>query len=259
MRYSAISVADMIEVDRLMVDVFDVALLQMMENAGRNLAAMGRQMLGGNAAGQKVVVLAGKGNNGGGGLAAARHLANAGAEVSVALAASPSDLGKAPEAQLRTLAQMGIHEVELPFAAAELQHHLADADLILDALIGYRLRGVPREPVEGFIRAANAASAPVLSLDIPSGLDGDRGLPFEPTARAKATLTLAWPKAGLLGSAAQPFVGQLYLSDIGVPAAVYRAVGVEPGAIFSRGPIVQVRGVEDGWEPVSVLEESDAS
>lgn len=257
--YPAISVADMVEVDRLMVHVYGIALVQMMENAGRSLATLGRHLLGGDAAGRKVVVLAGKGNNGGGGLAAARHLANAGAEVSVALAAAPMELGEAPEVQLGALVHMGIKGTDLPFAAAQLKQILGDADLIVDALIGYSLRGAPREPIASFIRAANAASVPILSLDIPSGLNGDTGLPSKPTVGARATLTLAWPKIGLLSSTAQPFVGHTYLSDIGVPASVYRAVGVDPGAIFSRGPVVEVRRVGNGWEPASVLEGNSAS
>ena len=96
MRYPPISVAQMVEVDRLMIDVYGITLLQMMENAGRSLAAVGRYTVGGDMAGRRMVVLVGRGNNGGGGLAAARHLANAGAEVSVALAAAPSRPGRSP-------------------------------------------------------------------------------------------------------------------------------------------------------------------
>ncbi|HSH79905.1 MAG TPA: NAD(P)H-hydrate epimerase, partial [Herpetosiphonaceae bacterium] len=60
-----ISIAQMIEVDRLMVDEYGITLQQMMENAGRSLAGLARQLLGGSAAGRKVAVMAGKGNNGG--------------------------------------------------------------------------------------------------------------------------------------------------------------------------------------------------
>ncbi len=245
-----IGVADMITVDRLMVDEYGITLIQMMENAGRGLAAVARALLGGDVAGRRIVVLAGKGNNGGGGLAAARHLANAGADIAVAVAAPPGELGEAPEHQRRVLARLGLPGSDRATGEAALPALLAGADLILDALIGYRLRCDPRPPIAGFIAAANTAVARRLALDLPSGLDGDRGSPASPTVRADATATLAWPKAGLLTPAAAPCVGALYLADIGVPMPVYRAVGVEPGPLFARGPVVRVERRDDGWAPL---------
>ena len=85
-----ISVAQMREVDRLMIEEFAISLEQMMENAGRNLALLARAMLGGDVQGRRVRILAGSGGNSGGGLAAARHLLAAGADVSLTLAAHPS-------------------------------------------------------------------------------------------------------------------------------------------------------------------------
>jgi len=241
MKYTAITVADMVEVDRLTVEEYGVILLQMMENAGRSLAVIGRRLLGGNAAGRDVLVLVGKGNNGGGGLAAARHLANAGARVTIAMTASPPELGDAPRLQHATLAKMGVSGTGRITRVNELRPLLQRANLVVDTLIGYSLHGAPREPIASFIRAANISDATILALDIPSGLDGDSGVPYDPCIRADATLTLAWPKAGLLSPQAQENVGALYLADIGVPDAVYRAVGVEPGTLFARSPVVSVR------------------
>lgn len=251
---SPITVAQMIEVDRLMIEEYGIVLLQMMENAGRGLAAVARHLLGGNAAGRRVVVMVGRGNNGGGGLVAARHLANAAAEVVVALAVEPAALGRSPEHQRTALARMGMAGSEGITAPADLRRLLDGVDLVLDALIGYSLRGAPREPIASFIRAANGASAPRLALDLPSGLAGDQGVPLDPTIRADATLTLAWPKAGSLTNEARAFVGDLYLADIGVPAEVYRAVGVDRTTLFARGPLVRVRSVGAGWQPEPIEE-----
>ena len=77
----------------------------------------------------------------------------------------------------------------------------------------------------------------------------------EPAVHAAATVTLAWPKAGLVTAAAQPFVGDLSLADISIPAAVYRAVGVEPGLLFARGPLVRIRPLGDGWELIASQDE----
>ncbi len=75
----------MVEVDRLMVEDYGITLLQMMENAGRSLAELTSELLGGVVKGKRIAVLCGGGNNGGGGMAAARHLVNRGADVQVAL------------------------------------------------------------------------------------------------------------------------------------------------------------------------------
>src|SRR5262249_8117325 len=155
----SITVARMVEVDRLMIEEYGITLLQMMENAGRGLAEVARHLLGGNLAGRKVAVLVGKGNNGGGGLVAARHPANAAADVTVAVAAA--ELGEVPEHQRRALMRMGVAGSGAPTASSAVPDLLDGADLVLDALIGYRLRGAPREPVASFIHAANAASAPI--------------------------------------------------------------------------------------------------
>ena len=174
--------------------------------------------MGGDARGSRVIVLAGCGGNGGGGLTAARRLSIWGADVSVVLGASRSEFEGVPRHQLDIVERLPVLAREAPFD--EMEDALRSADLILDALIGYSLRGAPREPIASVIRAANASRTPLLALDIPSGLNGDTGEVCDPTIRAVATLTLALPKAGLTRRAAAAWVGDLYLADISVPDAV---------------------------------------
>jgi NAD(P)H-hydrate epimerase len=81
MRIPFITTQQMVEVDRLMIEAYDIQLIQMMENAGRNLAELGRRMLGGDVRSKRIAVLCGAGNNGGGGMVAARHLHNWGADI----------------------------------------------------------------------------------------------------------------------------------------------------------------------------------
>jgi NAD(P)H-hydrate epimerase len=88
------SVEQMPEVDRTMVDDLGTSLVRMMENAGRSLAQVARELLGDRAAGRSVTVLAGPGGNGGGGLVAARHLNSAGAKVAVALSTAANRWGR---------------------------------------------------------------------------------------------------------------------------------------------------------------------
>ncbi len=225
------------EVDRLMTEEAGISLLQMMENAGRCLATHARAMLGGDAGRRQVVVLAGRGGNGGGGLAAARRLFGWGAMVTVVLAQPREDMRGVPQQQLTILDWLGI---PIRLATDGISELLAGVDLVIDALIGYSLRGAPAGPVAALIRAANAGGRPILALDLPSGLDGDRGEASDPTIRATETLTLALPKHGLLAPAAQPWVGQLYLADISVPEKVYRRLGLMVGPIFAKSDIIPI-------------------
>jgi NAD(P)H-hydrate epimerase len=237
------------EVDRLTIEDYGIALLQMMENAGRGLATLAHHHLANSVAGRHIVILIGPGNNGGGGLVAARHLVNAGASVTVALSREPPLPSAVPEQQRSILARMGVAGCGHEMLPHDLVTVLGQAELILDALLGYSGRGAPREPIASFIRAANSARAPRLALDLPSGLEGDSGLGATPTLEATATLTLAWPKRGLLAPGARRFIGDLYLTDISIPDAVYRAVGVERGNLFSAGPLVHLRTTREVWAP----------
>jgi NAD(P)H-hydrate epimerase len=229
----ALSTIQMVEVDRLMIEEWQILLIQMMENAGRNLAELVRRYLGGKVEGQYVVVLCGTGNNGGGGLVAARHLHNWGARVDAILAGVPDRLKEIPAHQWRIAQKMG-----LPAASAQLER----ADLIVDALIGYGMTGSPRPPVADWIERANASARPILALDAPSGLDTTTGISADICIRATATLTLALPKTGLLYAGAQPFVGDLYLADISVPPELYSAatLDIQVGSPFQADTVVKL-------------------
>jgi NAD(P)H-hydrate epimerase len=231
-----LSTDQMREVDRAMIEDIGITLIQMMENAGRHLATLARKMLGGGVQDKRIVVLAGRGNNGGGGLVAARRLANWGARISVILTAPPEDYRGVPAHQLAILRRMGaaIAAETTPFTS------LHESDLILDALIGYGLRGTPKGTIADLIRAANASGAPITSLDAPSGLDTATGAVFDPCIRATATLTLALPKVGLLADAARAVVGKLYVADISVPPCVYAAMGIQVPNLFAEDEIVRV-------------------
>ena len=241
----AITAATMAEVDRVAVEM-GLDLLQMMELAGRSLAEVAREMLGGSAEGSRVVVMAGKGNNGGGGLVAARHLANWGARVEVALPVPPGDLAGAPAHQWTLLAAMGV-AASGPRDALE-GGRLADASEPPDR----RPSGVqPERPAaltdRLHVTAANESGAQVLSLDLPTGLDATTGRVHELCIRAAATVTLALPKVGLAGGLDAGVVGALSLADIGIPAAVYERLGLAVGRPFARRSVVALDYRGDGW------------
>jgi NAD(P)H-hydrate epimerase len=229
----------MIEVDRAMIEDFRIELIQMMENAGRNLAHLARtRFLGGDPREKRVIALAGSGGNGGGALVAARRLHNWGASVTVGLAQSASSMTGVPAHQLDILEQMGVTIVETRSLAG-----FAPADVVLDGLIGYSLKGAPQGAAAELIQWANSQSAPILALDVPSGVDATTGTVFDPAILATATMTLALPKKGLDGAAMASHVGELYLADISVPPGLYARpplnIRIEP--LFACEEVVRLR------------------
>ncbi|MCP4428486.1 MAG: NAD(P)H-hydrate epimerase [Chloroflexi bacterium] len=228
----------MIEVDRAMMEDYRISLIQMMENAGRNLAHLARErFLNGDPRGQKAVVLAGTGGNGGGALVCARRLRNYGADVRVFIAKPDADFAPIPGHQLDILRRM-----DVPVGLAEEAGGVGTAVLVIDGIIGYSLRGNPRGGAAHIINWANRQTAPILALDVPSGLDTTTGAICEPAIRAAATMTLALPKAGMLADQVAPYVGELYLADISVPPALYGspALQLAVGPIFATSDIVRV-------------------
>ncbi|MEK6222289.1 MAG: NAD(P)H-hydrate epimerase, partial [Chloroflexota bacterium] len=126
------------DVDRIAVEVFGLGILQMMENAGRNLALAAMDMLPDTD--ENVTILAGTGGNGGGGICCARHLHNHGYTVNLFLSKEPSALKGPAKSQLNILTKAGLRPIEKSFAGASLEQ----SNLMFDARFGYSLNGAPR-------------------------------------------------------------------------------------------------------------------
>lgn len=212
------------EIDRIVVEELHIELVQMMENAGRSLADLAI----GAYKPLTVTVLAGSGGNGGGGLAAARHLANRGVEVGVVLAANEQKFGWVPARQLDILRRMAVTVDAEPL----------DADVVIDAIVGYSLRGDPWGRAAELIVWANGQAAPVLALDVPSGLDASTGNVASPCIRAAVTMTLALPKSGLFK--AKTHVGRLFLADISIPSSAFKRLGISVPELFSVDTILEL-------------------
>jgi NAD(P)H-hydrate epimerase len=117
------------------------------------------------------------------------------------------------------------------------------ADFILDALIGYGLEAAPRGVYAELIEWANETAAPILSLDVPSGIDSTTGTAPGEFAHAHATMTLALPKTGLVPEK----TGRLVLADLGIPVDTYRRLGLDYDQPFDHRYLVplQVHYTED--------------
>jgi NAD(P)H-hydrate epimerase len=234
------SAAQVAEVNRLAIEAYGITLPQMLELAGSHLAEVVRLELGGDLGGCHVVVAVGPEDHGGGGLLAARHLVNRGATVSVVLAQPALRMSAAARHQLATLLVMGTscRVTTYDLSDVDLADALAGADLIVDAILDPDARGPLHGEVERLLGFIADSGRPVVSLDVPSGIDPDTGVRLGPAVAATATLALALPKPGLLAGAGAGHAGRLYLGDLGVPATLYASLGLAVGPIFATGRII---------------------
>lgn len=237
---------EMREVDRVAVEEANLALLQMMENAGRALARTTRELLGQSTpesdptdVSEYVTVLAGGGGNGGGGLCAARHLSNTGVDVRVVLDRDSDDLNGAAARQLSVLRSS---DASLPPDVGTAQSVLRDADAVVDSLVGYGLDGPVSGRTAELVQACQQSTAPTLSLDVPSGVDATTGEQPGPAVDPDRTLTLALPKTGLSD------LDELMLADVGIPPRVYETVGVEYEQPFDDRNRVRLHPAESPTE-----------
>lgn len=183
----------------------------------------------------RFVVLCGPGNNGGDGFVAARCLHADGFDVSVLMTVVPARLRGDARQAWKDMNAVGLEAVVLPSGDAWLDSPWADPAvsprraLIIDALLGIGANGVPCGSVAAAIRWINrtAPTCPVLSVDVPSGLDADTGMAPGDAVRADLTLTFSRPKIGFANPAARVWLGTLQVADIGLPADLLDAADVD--------------------------------
>lgn len=210
--------AEMAAWDQAAIRRYGMPGVVLMENASREVLAV---LLNehGPVRGKRALCLAGPGNNGGDAIALARHLANLGAEVTLALT-KPRQAYKAEAGQhLRMALAQGIK----PIRAARLKADVFPPyDIIIDGLLGTGLSGQLREDALALVRLVNELGqrALVLAVDIPSGMSGLTGRPMPEAVHAHATVTFQAPKLGLVQPEAAPCLGSLHVRDIGLPATL---------------------------------------
>ncbi len=211
-------VAEMREMDRTAIETFGIAPELLMENAGHAVYDVIRNQLG--AGGQRFVVFAGPGNNGGDGLVVARKLLSSGGDVRVFLLSDPARYTGSAKAnfEIATRLPLEITRVESIETMAEA---LAQCDVVVDAILG---TGLIRE-VEGryrqVIEQINASGKKVVSIDIPSGVNGDTGKVMGAAVRADYTVTFGLPKIGNMLYPGYELCGELYVSHISFPPSLY--------------------------------------
>lgn len=209
-----LSIAEMRAFDRRAIEEIGLPALVLMENAALAVAeAIGE----GWPAARRVAVLGGPGNNGGDGYALARQLVTRGYQVDVWSAHGGKEPTPETRHQLAVLARLGIPVGSADGAGVELADSLAASDLIVDALFG---AGLTRPLAGGWVALVAAiagAGRPVLAVDLPSGLDGDRSQPIGPAVRADRTVALGALKPALVLPPACALAGEVGVADLGLP------------------------------------------
>jgi len=214
--------------DHHTMETFGLPSVTLMEVAGRGAAASIEETYG-PIEDTPVLILCGKGNNGGDGLVVARHLFEAGARVHVVLTAEQNALSDEPARNLDLLRTL---QSESP-AGERLTVHVFDGldtledcihspapHLYVDALLGTGLTSAVRTPVRSLVEWVNRQRAPVLSIDVPTGLHSDTGAVLGVAVKADYTVTMAAPKVGLLVGQGPTCAGTVEVVDIGIPSFV---------------------------------------
>lgn len=234
--------------DRHTIDKFGIPPVALMENAGKAIAeevlrlclenrpnqasaAFDSHGIRGDATlllehaeDEHWLILAGKGSNGGDGAVAARHLREAGVRVTLLYADEPSSLTGEAAIQRDAAAAIGIPlRIHGQGEAVDYRAYTG----IVDALLGTGASGAPRGSYAAMIQAANESGLPIVSADIPSGLDADTGMLHEPCIRSAMTVCLAFLKRGLTQYPGVEAAGRVVVRSIGIPSSLCKEHGVE--------------------------------
>lgn len=232
-----VDAAQMRALDRRTIDELGLPGIVLMERAALGVTDAVRRLVGSTTPNPRsAVVLAGAGNNGGDGSAVARMLGCEGWNVTIVLAADPNRLQSHAALELELARRIGIEVVDVIDHRAEAA--LREADVCVDALLGIGLRDAPCGAVAAAIdlalRIATERRLPVVSVDVPSGVDADRGRIPGVAIRADLTVTFGLPKWGHLLPPGADHVGTLEVVDIGIPPAFVSDLAAQTGERIDR-------------------------
>ncbi len=191
-----------------------IAAVDLMERAGREVARVAASVAGG-VYGRRAVVVCGKGNNGGDGLVAARYLSRWGVRVTVL---ALEDLRDLREPAATNVARLAGTDVRVrPFSRSSLARELARADVAIDAIFGTGFRGMPEEEWAAAIDGLDEGGAPVVAVDVPSGVNGETGAVEGEAVWADVTVTFGALKTGVALLPGAERAGVVEVVDIGFP------------------------------------------
>ena len=233
-----VTAAEMRQIDQDTIKGIGIPGIVLMETAG---SAIVRAIEQHYPRCQRIGIFVGKGNNGGDGIVIARQLVHAGRDVHLFLVSPPESFTGEAEINLQIAKRLtasfgnlqaapkgGLQiETILTDTALKSDANIANCELLVDAILGTGLRGTVRSPIATVIKTINNLSIPILSVDLPSGLDADTGHPLGTCVQADRTITIGLPKRGLLVHPGAELAGELEVVDIGFPEQVVDAQNIK--------------------------------
>jgi hydroxyethylthiazole kinase-like uncharacterized protein yjeF len=205
------------ECDREAVERGKVSGESLMDRASLGVVQVASRILR-DLQGKRIVVLCGKGNNGGDGLGASYYLGQKGANVKVCLIGTADEVTGDARIFLDKIRQLPMDRARIEVLEFEKsQVYLDDSDLVIDAVFGTGLSDEPKDAAQKAIEQMTKTIAPILSVDIPSGIDSNTGVAYGQVPRAAATATMGYVKRGLIMNEGKDSSGKVYVVNIGLP------------------------------------------
>jgi ADP-dependent NAD(P)H-hydrate dehydratase / NAD(P)H-hydrate epimerase len=225
-----VTAEQMREMDRLTIQKYGIPSLTLMERAGEGIAKAILERFA-ESVKKGVLIVAGKGNNGGDGFVVARLLQQQQVSCAVVLLAKQDEVSVEAAHNLKAYLQTNGEVIEIDRDRLPLLNEaMAGKGLLVDAILGTGTKNEIRGIYADAIRAMNASGLPIVAVDIPSGLDADKGIPLGVCIQAAMTVALAYPKHGQVIYPGLRYVGDLVVADI----------GIEPGAVFEVNPAAEI-------------------
>ncbi len=228
-----VSVKQIQELDRLAIEDYGIPSIVLMENAGREVAAeVIRQVR--KVKNPAVCIVCGLGNNAGDGFVAARYLISRGIKTRVFLAGRGKLLKDDAAVNHRILKKLKCPIRELQRLDRTIISRMAAADVVIDAVFGIGLNREVRGLFRTVIEAINQKAKCVVSVDIPSGLDGTTGGIYGVCVKANKTVTFSFPKKGFFTGRGPRQTGKVFVVDIGIPSLLKNKLNSLQSSVLSR-------------------------
>jgi len=241
--------------DRFAIDQEGISGLDLMERAGCEVASEAEGMMRARH-GRRVLVCCGRGNNGGDGLTVSRHLIRAGYDVRTVVFSDRAGVKGDAAVMLGRLEELS---APIRFIAESAGLDALDpGDLIVDGLLGTGITGEVTGTALEAVRWMNGSGVPILSIDLPSGMDADTGRPCGACVTAERTVTLGELKLGLVFHPGRSLAGKVRIADIGLPQSAAACAGlrtflIEPADVRSRLPVRPPDGHKGAFGNVLVI------
>lgn len=229
-------------IDRRTTERFGIPSIVLMENAA---LAVVDAIFENHPDADRVAIFCGPGQNGGDGLAVARHLENRDVVPVILFVGDRARLTGDALTNLLICERLGLPIYDIPTSddVEEALAHVADADLVIDAIFGTGLNRAPEGVFAEVIRAIAELRLPIIAVDLPSGADASAPVPFDPCIQADIAVTFAAPKVCHIFEPAAAYCGEVVVADISIPSMAIEDEGVELSLITPRdvAPFVMPR------------------